>query len=235
MSYDRLLDRWLPVYSNQVSLDGVSYAYFTAPAAVLRVVEVASGTPRVAFSGDPTLIWKVVAFRPEGIYVSHSNGPAGGDTDPDRLWRVTSSTTLALISDRRSVGGWRIFGGYAWGVETDDPMRLAQPGTEERLLRIDLKTGAASVWFRRTGTLIGALGGLPNGNTVVLVGDPLALWMVAAPQDERQIASIGASADSANDSHGVWLLNASGIWLVTSSGQAVLVTMRPLIPVGECT
>jgi hypothetical protein len=234
MSYDRLLDRWLPVYYNQVSLDGVSYAYFTAPTAVLRVVDVASGTSRVGFSGDPALIWNVVAFRPEGIYVSHSNGPSGGDTDPGRLWRVTSSTTLAPISDRRSVGGWRIVGSYAWGVETDDPIKVAQPGNEMRLVRIDLKNGTASVWFRRTGILIGTLGSLPNGSAVVLVGDPLALWMVAGPQDERQIASMGASYDTVSESRGVWLSNNSGIWLLTSSGPAVMVTSMSLVPVGEC-
>ena len=234
-TYDRQLGRWLPVNASQVSRDGASYAYFDVlPNTPRRLLtDVASGTTRVAFTGDPRFIWAVIAFRSDGIYISHSSGPGLADPDPDRLWRLDQSGTLSAISDRRSVGGWRVAGGYAWGVETDDPLKLGQPGNEERLLRVDLISGAATVWLRRTGTLVEALGVEPNGSALALVSDPLALWEVAAPGTEQQVAPMG-SYSTVSDSHGIWLSNNNGIWLISPNGdvQAVSPVLGTLA--GEC-
>jgi hypothetical protein len=235
-TFDRKTGRWLPVDSSQVSPDGASYAYFDVLPSrpQLVVVDVASGTTHVALVGDPALIWSVVGYGPHGIYVTHGNGPAGGDSDPNRLWLVTSSGTLTPISDRRSVGGWRIADGFAWAVETDDPSKLNQPGNEERLLRVDLANGTATVWLRRTGTLVEALGTEPDGRALTLVSEPLALWLVAAAGTEQQVAAMGAYANTASDLHGIWLSNNEGIWLITPQAKPISLSSMQALPAGDC-
>jgi hypothetical protein len=220
-SYDWALKRWLPVSLAQVSADGASYAAFDSSARLV-VTDVASGATRAIYSGDARFIWTVVGIRPEGIYVWRAAGEGTVDADRDRLYIVKASGILQLVGDRRSVGGWYLAGGYAWGVETDDPLRLGQPGNEERLLRVDVTTGTSTVWFRRTGTIVGFLGVESDGSA--LVQSRRELWLVQRPGAERQLAAAGAYF-TVSDSRGIWLSNDNGLWLVTPEGEMVVVTM----------
>lgn len=235
-TYDWKVGRWLPVDASQVSPDGSTYAFFDfiPNRPQLTVVDVASGAAHVVFVGDPVFTWAVVGNGPQGIYVTHGNGPGGGDSNPDRLWLVTSSGILTSVSDRRSVGGWRISGGSAWGVETDDPSKLNQPGNEERLVQVDLASGIATVWLRRTGTLVEALGTEPDGSALTLVSDPLALWLVASPGTEHEVVAMGSYANTTSDLHGIWLSNDRGLWLITPQAQAIAVSSIQAVPAGTC-
>jgi hypothetical protein len=218
-----------------VSSDGASYAAFDSSARLV-VTDVASAATSVIYSGDARFIWNVVGYRPEGIYVWRGAGEGTVDPDRDRLYIVKASGTPQPVGVRRSVAGWYLAGGYAWGVETDDPLRLGQPGNEERLVRVDVTTGAGTVWFRRTGTLVGFLGVEPDGSLLAQTGRDL--WLVQRPGAERQLAASGALF-TVSDSRGIWLSNNGGLWLVTQQGEVVAVDMvavtaRNPAPAGTC-
>jgi hypothetical protein len=120
--------------------------------------------------------------------------------------------------------------------QTGSPQRQRQykRGNEERVLRLDFTSGEGTVWFRRTGSLVGALGAEPDGTLLVLASDPLGLWLVAGPGIEDQIASMGADSETASDSRGVWLSNDKGIWLAGPNGEVVAVSPTSGLPAGEC-
>ena len=117
---------------------------------------------------------------------------------------------------------------------TDDPSKLNQPGNEVRLIRVDITSGAATVWFRRTGTLVVPLGVEPDSSALVLVNPPVSLWLVAGTGIERQVALMGASTDTVSDSHGVWLSN-NGIWLAAPNGEVLAVSSVSGTPAGACS
>ena len=102
------------------------------------------------------------------------------------------------------------------------------------MLRVDVANGTATVWLRRTGTLVEALGAEPDGIALALVSDPLGLWLVASPGTERQAAAMGAQRDTAGDLHGIWLSNNDGIWLVTPQATAISVSSMHATPAGSC-
>jgi hypothetical protein len=101
-------------------------------------------------------------------------------------------------------------------------------------VRVDLSNGAAEIWFRRTGTLLGSLGVEPTGAVVVLVSDPLAIWLVSSPGVERQVVAGGEYSPAISDPHGVWFSNNAGLWLITPAGAVINVTTTRAAPAGSC-
>jgi hypothetical protein len=245
--YDRGLAKWLPVPRTSVSPDGKRYAYgegnaYLSAGGKLHVVDVATGVDTVIYSGGR--LYKVVDFAAEGIYVTaavpegYSRGlwlqnPAGGPA------RQISSTIVAPV----------IGGGAAWGLDFNaadpSPGPGGMEGPKNEILRFDLSSGAATVWFYRPGATIYVLGFDAYGRQFVSADFPPAptdvngrniaeLWQVASATSATMLFS-GAGVPSpsrmaAVDSHGVWFDGGDGlagtVWLLAGASIQLLATLN---------
>ena len=96
ITYNRVVGRWLPVARDQVSADGLHYAYAEAifPASAspqagpgpfpigvhIRVVDLPSGSDRIVFSSAGAVpFYTVVAYSQEGIYLTAGCGEGCSD------------------------------------------------------------------------------------------------------------------------------------------------------------
>ena len=168
VTYDRATGRWLPVAPNQVSADGLRYAYtewiLGEPSALgampiggrIHVVDVRPASDQVVYSFNGQGYYSIVNFAPEGIYFSPGcvGVVVGYMCGPEdlKLWRLDpKSGTRTKISDQR--GSWTIAGGVAWMVPLAGPRevpdgRVIGPDLPNQLLRVDLSTGREEVWDR---------------------------------------------------------------------------------------
>src|SRR6202165_4575199 len=153
--YDRAQSRWVPAPARQALADGSGYAYPTwnpqTGVSTAHVVNAASGSTR---SFDLSLPWNpdVADFRAEGAYLLASSalgGPGGG------VW-LLDPVTGTVKQLRQIQGVWAGRDGYAWVARFDSrdktvwlPSELAPANS---LVRIDLATGAETIWFYRAGS-----------------------------------------------------------------------------------
>jgi hypothetical protein len=214
--YDRFYSKWLPVWRDDVSPDGRRYAYTEGnPIAgdtqgKLHLVDVATGTDRVLYSGAP--IFFVVDFAAEGIYLTSSPGDAYGRG----LWlESTTGGTPRLINHSiiRPVLGY----GAAWGIAFNPadrhPLHGGLEGPYNELTRVDLVTGSLTSFFYRPGTNIDPFGVDQDGYLWVAVmtsyGGAEDIWRVTSPTNAARIMTFSSSPSpsylAAIDSHGVWL------------------------------
>ena len=247
--YDRAFARWLPVFREAVSDDGMRYAYTTGNAFLatngsLHVVDLSSGTDRTISNGP---IYKVLDFANEGIYVTmqapegRSHGlwlqnPAGGSA------RLISSTVIDP----------RVSGGAAWGEDFDTADPSPAPGGLEgpmnRLVRLNLQTGVTTPWYSWFGADIYLNGVDYNGTPFIGVGrssptDPNVtsnreeLWRVTSSGAAQRLFAGFANEQwplwlAAIDSHGVWFDGGSyqtspkTVWLYTGGTIQVVATMN---------
>lgn len=155
-TYDRAVNRWLPVEASAVSPDGLRFAFadydltsvvvggVLASTGRVHVVDARTGASQVIFSGSPT--FAVVAFESGGVYLSqvaltrlgpvvsglYLLDPAGGTPRP-----VTGANRPL------DQNGWQIDGPNAWGVDFSSGGGLI---SGNRVLRLDLKTGEIQEW-----------------------------------------------------------------------------------------
>ena len=248
--YDRGLSKWLPVWRESVSPDGKQYAYsqiegnaYQNAGSKLHVVDVATGVDTVIYSGN--IAFGVVDFAADGIYLT----PAVPEGRPRGLWleslagdppRLISSTVIAP-----AVGA-----GAAWGVDFNTADPSPGPGGLEgpmnRVLRIDLSSGAATPWFYRPGANIYTVGVDANGHPVVSADfapsptdpngrDTAELWLVtSATSATRLFVGTGVPYPSrlvAIDSDGVWFDGAYGngggtVWLYAGGSLQTIATVN---------
>jgi hypothetical protein len=228
ITYDRVVQRWLPVNRGQVSDDGLRYAYDDTDAAVHRfhLVDIRSGFDQIVYhnafnipraSNEP--FYRVIGLARESIYLTDcSEFNCLGS-----LWRLdATAATITKVSDRH--GMWIIMGRLAWvttcwskgpyfcyGSQLDSAVEANQ------LLRVDLTTGNEEPWDRGAGIkLIGLdADGLPlvqvnyvdNNNA----GESV-LTRVSAPNKTERLFSVpidrlgGAQFLTATaDRFGTWL------------------------------
>jgi hypothetical protein len=138
VTYTRAARRWLPADRNQVSPDGVHYAYPEVPtpnvALHLHIVDLAAGTDTVVLTGTS---WGILDYRAEGIYVTKT--PYYGGESNAGLWLmnpVDGSVRQVLPETDTTLF---LGGAAAWGSD--------KPILPTVLYRYDLVTGARSVWF----------------------------------------------------------------------------------------
>jgi hypothetical protein len=245
--YDRGFAKWLPVSRTSVSPDGKRYAYGEGNAYLnvggkLHVVDVATGVDNVIYSGGP--LYSVVDFAAEGIYVTSAvpegyprglwlQDPAGGPA------RLISSTIVAPV-----VGGRA-----AWGLDFNSADPSPGPGGIEgpmnQILRIDLRSGAATPWFYRPGATIYVVGFDATGHPFVSADFPPAptdvngrniaeLWhVVSATSATMLFGGAGVPSPSrvaAVDSHGVWFdgafQSAGTVWLFVGASIQMVATVN---------
>ncbi len=157
-TYDRAVNRWLPVPAQAVSPDGLRFAFadYDLPAGGgplngvitstgrVHIVDARTGAGHVVFTGSPT--FSVVAFTGDGLYLAQVALTRGGAL-PSGLFLLDSAggapRPVAGAYRPLDQNGWQIEGQAAWGVD------FASGGghiSGNRVLSLDLKTGAIQEW-----------------------------------------------------------------------------------------
>ena len=245
--YDRGFSKWLPVWRQAVSPDGRQYAYTEGDlvhdtAGKVHVVTVSSGADRVVYSGKP--IMRVVDFAADGIYMTADQY----EGYPRGLWVLNpSGGAPRLISS--TIIGPVVGNGAAWGIDFNaadpHPAPGGIEGPKNRVLRYDLKTGAATVVYYRPGTSLYVMGVNTDGSLFVYVNvaqDHIEMWRVNSTTVATRLFTgaglIMPESLAAFDAHGVWFYGADyrsagspghSLWLY-SGGAIRLVTSVPYDP-----
>jgi hypothetical protein len=219
-TYDRSVNRWLPVTSAAVSPDGLRFAFAdydlsAAPVAGngalastgrVHIVDARTGADQVVFSGSPT--FSVVAFTSRGLYLSHVALTRGG-ASPTGLFLLDSGggTPHPVAGADRPLDqtGWQIYGLNAWGVD------FASGGghiSGNRVLSLDLETGDVHVWKT-----------WDEGVLAVVLG--------LDPQHDPIVGAFASASAGARTSLG---LNGLQVWTFTSpdAGMLVYQTNEPI-------
>ncbi len=171
--YDRPESRWVPAPARQALPDGSAYAYITngssTDGGTAHVVNVASGNSR-SFNVPPInngYSPLVADYGAAGVYIVDASGIGGPLEGVLLLDPVTGSTKLL----RQVHGVWEVRDGYAWIARFDTRDKTVWPPAEgtpaNSLIRVDLATGAETVWFYRAGTYPSLVGLDSLGRPVV--------------------------------------------------------------------
>lgn len=249
ISYDRVVGRWLPVARDQISADGLHFAYaepiFPASASPqagpgpfptgvhIRVVDLPSGSDRIVFSSTGVApFYTVVAYSQQGIYLTAACVEGCGP-DSLKLWRLdVASGTLAKISDRQGFG-WLIRDQVAWMASFE------ASGQATQLVRLDLTNGQVATWL--TGAAMQLIGIDSEGSPLVTLNDvgSSALLRVSAPQQIERLfsgPSNGQLTVAVADGSGTWLgggqSGGEGIYFFTRAAGVRKVSDFPGLPLG---
>ena len=253
-TYTRRYGRWLPTSVAAVSPDSSHYAYweFTSgpqgqiAASKIHWVNVTSGSDRVVSSEG---IYVVLDYGPDGVYLA-ATGPTG--EAQSGLWLLDpSSGSLRAVAPSNQMfylvganSAWT--GDVAPGDQAPGGMRPM-----DRVIGLDLKSRVSTVWLRRPGMQVDAIGFDGQGHLFVSARRTLdgatstseELWLVTQPGVARQIYS-GPGSDSPDfvgfstplaDSYGVWFGSKKGVYLYTPDGTLKKVSSAVGEVAGRCS
>jgi hypothetical protein len=232
-AYDQALATWLPVPPAYVSPDGARYAYTDTDWSAgiptttrVHLVDIHSGRDRVVFDKGA---YDVVAFTATGVFVVH-HVP---QTDASDSLFLLNPDTGALRTLTTAGTEWYTVGAdAAWSGDLVPGDRTTGKLQADRLLRLDLRTGAVTPWFYRQGQQLTVLGLDPQGNPLVEFGSETKteLYLVVAPNTATLISSgsgwgaadeLGPYWPVVADSHGVWMNTSRGIALYRPGSRSV--------------
>ncbi len=251
LAYDWAIGRWLPASLNQISADGLHYAYveqegcaseafvplpgvsaapsLSGPLIQIHLVDTKWASDRVVFSSSSCLPeYEIVSYDDQGIYLT-AGCPSGCPPDSNKLWRLNFSTGLVVkISDSRC-GGWTIRDHVAWGSCSADYNQPTQ------LLRLDLTSGQQSIWLTATGVVLLGLDG--EGRPLLISNDSAgsALIRVTAPQQTEQLFSgpyNGQFSAAVVDGSRTWLGSSYRIYQYSTASGVNKVSDIGAIPLG---
>lgn len=177
--------KWVPVRWQWLAPDGLRYADWDQ--AGLHVVDVRTGADRVI----STLGGEVIAWAGEGIYAWDSTLPSM------RLIRFDPKTGKSVELYRGDASkrfgtpenvqwDW-IAGASAWSVAY--PRESSGAITAAQLVRLDMTTGAVTVWLNDAGQTLALLGLDSQGRPLVSIGagHGYEVWLGLAPNQFRMI------------------------------------------------
>ncbi len=248
ITHDPVVGRWLPVARDQVSADGLHYAYaepiFAASPSTqpgpgpfatgvhIRVVDLQSGSDRIVFSSTGGPFYTVVTYGRQGIYLTAACAEGCGP-EALKLWRLDLATgTVAKISDRRGFG-WLIRDQVAWVATYEESSQPSQ------LIRLDLTNGQVAIWLTDPGMQL--IGIDAEGSPLVTLNDvgASALLRVTAPQQSERLfsgPSNGQLTAAVADGSGTWLGGGQsgdeGIYLYSRASGVRKVSDFPGLPLG---
>ena len=263
-SYDASLRRWIPAAASQLTPDHTRYAYASGnDQTTIHVVDVAQGTEAqfaVATHGPLAGTPQVTDF--DGSRVFFLVNVAGNDgTD---IWRLdlASATAIKLAP---MPGVMMVRGGYAWVGRTDprDPSPPTAPFPEQKfnsIVRVDLGSGAETIWYYRPGTEVWIGGLSPTGSPIVNVASgpqfhsPGEIRQVVQPGEQGMLIYSGGLgfagphvdvidlSPAARSFDRFWFGNGLGLYLYTQSGGMRKVFDIPsslsanggIFPAGDC-
>lgn len=211
LTYDRAVNRWLPVPYAWVAPDGGVYSYATdwnrhAGANPLNEVNAQTGNSAILQPLAPIQgAWQVIAFTSNYIYAINPHWPGLYSIPLSGPWNNENYT---------HDGFWTAASGsYAFGSATIDGGAV---------VRIDVRDQTRIPWFDKSSSaqIIGFDGA---SNPVIWTGSDL--WIASAPDQATRIGSQAPLALTGVqqglygvqapvfDSHGLWLSLAEGIYL----------------------
>jgi hypothetical protein len=219
--YDRAQSRWVPARARQALADGSAYAYTTYNSQTGLftgfAVDVESGTSR-SFK-VPAATWDpyVADFGPAGVYIASASalgGPGGG------VWLV-DPVTGAIKQLRDLANVWMVRDGYAWVARFDSRDKTVWPPSElapaNSLVRVDLATGAESIWFYRAGVYPWLIDLDSAGRPVILLGGSQGnqVLLVDHPGSQGQLVYAGAVQLDylQGDGERLWFGGSRGVYL----------------------
>lgn len=243
-TYTRRYGRWIPASLAAVSPDSSHYAYsesysdVNGPRSRIHSVSLATAVDRVVYD---TGFYGVISYEADGVYlfaVGYADAPNRG------LWRLDPTARSLTRKASENLTFDYVGGGAAWygdlapgdhAPPSMDNNPMAQAFFKDRVLRMDLKSGVASPWFRRPGKEVHTVGVDASGHPIVSVSQPTdgpttasqELWLLTAPEVAKQIYS-GPGSNSPDyvgfgsplaDSHGIWFGSTKGIFLYKGDGN----------------
>jgi hypothetical protein len=221
--YDLAQHRVVPVASAQSTADGASYAYTTVkPASNLtqvHVVNVGAATEKVFDVSQPERA-QVADFGPAGVYLLGS--PALGSPG-EGVWLLNPAS--GAITRLRSVTHvMAVRDGFAWIGRIDPRDHNPPPSTQgtpsNSIVRLDLQSGAETVWSYRPGASLWLRGFDSRGKPVIGVVGPAhyndgEIRLVEQPGTQGVLVYPGGLSLTGPQGDGdrLWFGGASGIYL----------------------
>ncbi len=246
ITYDPVVGRWIPVARDQVSADGLHYAYAEPifdpssnnqpgrpfiTGVHIRVVDLQSGSDRIVFGSSGYPFYTVVDYAPQGIYLT---APCVEGCGPEalKLWRLDLATgKVAKVSDQRGFN-WLIRNQVAWVATYDES------GLPSQLLRLDLTNAQVATWL--TNPDINLIDTDAEGSPLVTLhkGGVLAQLRVTAPQQTEPLfpgpdsGLLAAVADGPRTWLGGGPSSGVGIYLYTPASGVQKVSDFQGLPLG---
>jgi hypothetical protein len=244
ISFDTPEHRWVPVLSQMVSPDGLTWLYGTLRLGnEYHAVNVRTGTDITLAGSD--LLMKVIGLDDQFAYATLS------DSSRATFWRLPLDGSPA--SQVNAAGTWQLVNRTsAWGVGAAS----LPEGAPYSLQRLNLKTGTVTQWVQLPGAgrVVGFdVAGLPilqvNGPTgdVIVVPSPGVKQVVATafsfteptvrpaqPSSFSEPPSIYEPFHALGDTHGIWLSGVDGIYL-SVGGRASKTSTVIAFAAGPCS
>jgi hypothetical protein len=237
--------KWVPVARSAVSPDGKRYAWAenkgfgAAATSVVHLVDVASGADQPVNLPNA---YGIVDFSREGIYLTHvipaSDAPSSGLALLDPAGGGLKQVSTVAHS-------WqRIASGAAWGTDLDkgDPNPPQGLGPANRVLRLDLTSGAVSNVFTSFGNRVEILGFDSSSNPVLSVANATNYTVRAGANSVYSAAfgELNPVGPAVADANGLWLGSPAGsIWLLPPGGaqlrRAAETGLHPALVAGTCS
>lgn len=242
-TYDRKSNTWLPAPSEYISPDHTQYAYEAPGTSVseIHIVDIATGADRVAYRGP--LIFSVIAFEADGVYMRQAVLPK--QSVYQNLFRLDpagGTPKLVRGSDHHMYQtGWTVLGGgAAWGID----YRLKGTSYTYLVDRLDLATGAVTVWFTSDPDHQFAPMGTDSKNRLYIT-DGFEVWRLAKPGQAEHLLSPAKTEGSYTfggemlaDAHGTWFQALGGVWFHSDAEGSrqlpVNVPEEMVTPAGPC-
>ena len=243
--WDAQARRWVPVGLTSVSPDGQSYVYMSVDG--LHRVLVATGADKLLYRQPHGVVGGQVLGYQADVYIvfpSAVKDGAGGaiSNPPDQVgvWKI----------DVANGTGSRILTSDIAGTMAGDALWMTPASAYtlgDSLVRVDLGTGQATVWFTDPGRMIQFLGVDHSGRPIVwtFAGGHLEIWQVAEPNIATNFFTLDYTGAPSifgpemqqgllvADQHGVWFGASDGLYIYDAAGFRKIATTSG-IPAGPC-
>jgi hypothetical protein len=246
-SFDAAVGRWVPASSAQTSSDGLRYAYTTGigNGLLIHVVDVSKAVDKTFGVDLPA--WNYVADYDSGIvYLTGTalGGPGYG------VWAFDTATGSTRQLSKAS-GVLAIRGGYSWMGRFDardtTPQGYSELAAINTVVRVNLATGAETLWYYHPGQYLSVSGFDAGGAPVISLPargpyDEAELRLVREPGTSGLVVSRGGVPLSPAQSDGdrLWFGGRNGIYLFTETrGLVKVFTFNgngnlQIYPAGRC-
>jgi hypothetical protein len=223
LAYDRGFNRWLPVDWRSVSDDGTHYVYATyanqdpssGTSSVIHIVTVGTGADRILSRTGQYIVTDYVGA---GIYLTAWIGGHDGP-GPEVGWVLDPvSGNLRALSGGPKYGYW-IGSGAGWRMDynTADPTVHQGMTGANRIIRIDLASGAEATWFYQQGADWVQLEGFDrSGHPIVEsgIGSAVTMWLLSDASHRSKLFSGPTLLNGAlADVHGIWFSDGTATYL----------------------
>lgn len=228
LAFDRGYNKWLPVSWRLVSDDGSHYIYADYPNpdptasgahSVIHIVNVGTGADRVLTQTGEYII---MDYSANAVYLTQWIGGHDGP-GPEIQWMLNPSTGVVTTLPGGPKYGYWVAGGAGWRTDynTADPTVHNGPTGGNRLIRVDLATGAETTWLYQQGAdWVQVMGFDLKGHPIVVVGvgNQITILLLTDSVHRTQITMGPANYGWAlGDSNGIWLSGVEGTYLYTSA------------------